>query len=79
MRSWRVSASVCVLARMCVCVCECSGTKPGATVGTGPSLLRHTGGQVEEEGASMEMTLLQQRGAALQSGKSDAVVIVISI
>lgn len=57
-----------------MCAYVCSSTKPGATVGIGPSLLRHTAGQVEEEGASMEMLLLWRCAAATQSGKHGVVV-----
>lgn len=58
-----------------MCAYVCSSTKPGATVGIGLSLLRHTAGQVEEEGASMEMLLLWRRAAATQPGKRDVVVV----
>lgn len=58
-----------------MCAYVCSSTKPGATVGIGPSLLRHTAGQVEEEGASMEMLLLWRRAAATQSGERGVVVV----
>lgn len=63
------------LESLCVCVYVCSSTKPGATVGTGPSSLRHTAGQVEEEGASMEMLLLWRRDAATQSGERGVAVV----
>lgn len=58
---WGLCSARC---EQCECVCECVAAQSLMLLLVGPSLLRHRAGQVEEEGASMKMSLLSLAAVA---------------